>query len=299
MDRLQAMTVFVRVIETGSFTAAARRLRIGQPAVSKAIAQLEGQLGVQLLLRSTHGLTPTDAGQRYFERAARIIEDAEEADAIARNSMASLEGRLRIAAPTTLGRLQLVPQLARFLSAHPRLEVDIELDDRRVDLVTEGIDLAIRVGALNDSAVIARRIAQGRCSVLATPEYLAAHSALKGPGDLPRHEAVLYTRGGTLSPVFRRGDDEMRVTLTTRLRLSAAEGIRAAVLAGLGLTVAADWMFLPEVQNGQVVRCLKDWTLPPVDLWALYPAGRMTSAKARAFSAFVEMVMRENDACLK
>ncbi|MDT8872001.1 LysR family transcriptional regulator [Komagataeibacter rhaeticus] len=146
MDRLQAMTVFVRVVETGSFTAAARQMGMGQPAVSKIVAGLEQQLGTQLLLRSTHGLTPTDTGQRYFERVARVIADANEADALARNSLADLSGRLRVAAPTTFGRLQIIPRLGRFLSAHPRLEVDIELDDRRVDLVAEGIDVALRVG---------------------------------------------------------------------------------------------------------------------------------------------------------
>ncbi|MFT8776851.1 MAG: LysR family transcriptional regulator [Gluconacetobacter liquefaciens] len=292
MDRLQAMAAFVRVVETGSFTAAARRLHLGQPAVSKAVAQLERQLGVQLLLRSSHGLAPTGAGQRYFERAARIIAETEEADRAARDSTASLDGRLRVALPTTFGRIQIVPKLGAFLAAHPRLEVDIELDDRRVDLVAEGIDIAIRVGPLNDSAVIARRLAQGRRSVIATPRYLAAAPLLDTPEDLTAHQAILYTRGGSLKPTFRRPDGaEMTVPLHARLHLSAAEGIRAAVLADLGLTVAADWMFRPELASGAVVRCLTSWDLTPLDLWALYPAGRLTSARARAFSDFVQHIV--------
>lgn len=292
MDRLQAMTAFVRVVETGSFTAAARRMHLGQPAVSKAVAQLEHRLGVQLLLRSSHGLAPTEAGQRYFEHVARIVTEAEEADRAARDSTVSLDGRLRVAAPTTFGRIQIVPRLGAFLAAHPRLDVDIELDDRRVDLVAEGIDIAIRVGPLNDSAVIAKRLARGRRSVIASPRYLTTAPLLETPEDLAAHQAILYTRGGTLKPVFRRADGvDMTVPLHARLHLSAAEGIRAAVLADLGLTIAADWMFQPELASGAVVRCLEEWELAPVDVWALYPAGRLTSARARAFSDFVQRIV--------
>lgn len=287
MDRLQAMTAFVRVVETGSFTAAARRLHLGQPAVSKAVSQLERELGVQLLLRSAHGLTATEAGQRYFERVARIIADTEEADAVARNSLVRLEGRLRVAVPTTFGRVHIIPKLGAFLALHPKLDVDIELDDRRVDLVAEGIDVAIRLGTLNDSSVVAKRLASGRCSVMATPAYMKSAPVLEQPDDLMNHPCILYTRGGTLKPVFHRDAEERKVTLRTRLRLSAAEGVRAAVLADLGFTLAADFMFRPELENGSVCRYLQDWSLPSVDLWALYPSGRLTSAKARAFTDFV------------
>lgn len=291
MDRLQAMTVFVRVVESGSFSAAARLMHLGQPAVSKAVAQLEKQLGVQLLLRSAHGLTPTDAGQRYFERVVRIVSDAEDADAAARDSTLSLQGRLRVALPTTFGRIQIVPRLGEFLKEHPRLKMDIELDDRRVDLVMEGIDVAIRVGPLNDSTMIAKRLARGRRSVLATPRYLEQSLALETPEDLGLHQAVTYARDDGVRYTFRQQEREMTATLRPRLNLSAAEGIRAAVLADLGLTIAADWMFRPELECGTVVRCLTDWSLPPVDLWVVYPSGRLTSAKARAFSDFVAGVI--------
>jgi len=293
MDRLQAMTVFVRVVESGSFSAAARLMHLGQPAVSKAVAQLERQLGVQLLLRSAHGLTPTDAGQRYFERVARIVSDAEDADTAARDSTFSLQGRLRVAVPTTFGRIQIVPRLGEFLKEHPRLKMDIELDDRRVDLVAEGIDVAIRVGPLNDSTMIAKRMARGRRSVLATPRYLEQSLALETPEDLVRHQAVTYARDDGERYVFHQQGRDVSATLSSRLNLSAAEGIRAAVLADLGLTIAADWMFLPELERGTVVRCLTGWSLPPVDLWVVYPSGRLTSAKARAFSDFVAGVVRE------
>lgn len=295
MDRLQAMLTFVRVVESGSFSAAARLMHMGQPAVSKAVAQLERQLGVQLLLRSAHGLTPTDAGQRYFERVARIVSDTEEADAAVRDSTVSLQGRLRVAVPTTFGRLQIVPRLGMFLKAHPRLDVDLELDDRRVDLVAEGIDVAIRVGPLNDSAMIARCLGRGRRSVIATPSYLAEAPALETPEDLVLQQAVAYTRDSGLKYTFRRQEEEMSVALHARLHVSAAEGIRAAVMADLGLAIAADWMFQPELQNGTAVRCLTSWTLPPVDLWVVFPSGRLVSAKARAFSDFMTKLVEQID----
>lgn len=295
MDRLQAMITFVRVVESGSFSAAARLMRLGQPAVSKAVAQLERQLGVQLLLRSAHGLTPTDAGQRYFERVARIVADAEDADAAARDSTVNLRGRLRVAVPTTFGRLQIVPRLGVFLQEHPRLDVDVELDDRRVDLVAEGIDVAIRVGPLHDSAMIARRLGQGRRSVIATPAYLKNAQALETPEDLGVHQAVTYTRDNAVKYIFSRSGKEVSVSLHARLHLSAAEGIRAAVLADLGLTIAADWMFQPELKTGAVVRCLTSWSLPPVDLWVIFPSGRLTSAKARAFSDFMTRLVEKID----
>lgn len=293
MDRLQAMTTFVRVVESGSFSAAARLMHIGQPAVSKAVAQLERQLGVQLLLRSAHGLTPTDAGQRYFERVARIVSDTEEADAAARDSTVGLQGRLRVAVPTTFGRIQIVPRLGQFLKDHPRLDVDVELDDRRVDLVAEGIDVAIRLGPLHDSTMIARRLGRGRRSVIATPRYLKTFPSLETPEDLRLHQAVTYTRDSAAKYTFRQSGDEVTVSLKPRLHLSAAEGIRAAVCADLGLTIAADWMFEPELKNGTVVRCLTLWALPPIDLWIVYPSGRLTSAKARAFSGFIATVVAQ------
>jgi DNA-binding transcriptional LysR family regulator len=162
MDRLAAMETFVYVVETGSFSAAARRLNIGQPAVSKTIAQLEKRLAVSLLLRSTRGLTPTEAGLAFFERARRAIDEANEADNAARGSASGLSGNLRISAAVTFGRLHVVPQLGPFLEQHPQLNIDLMLDDRNINLVEEGIDVALRMGPLSDSSLTARKIADCR-----------------------------------------------------------------------------------------------------------------------------------------
>lgn len=295
MDRLQAMAAFVRVVETGSFSGAARHIGVGQPAISKTIAQLEDRLQVRLLLRSTHGLTPTDAGLRFYERAKLAIREADEAELEARGAGTGLTGLLRVSAATTFARLLVVPRLPDFLAQHPDLEIDIVLDDRVIDLVSEGIDVSLRMGQLSDSTAVARRLARGRRSVIATPAYLEQAGVPAVPAELAMHEAIVYSQLEN-NWMFRKNGAEASVALRGRVSMSAAEGIRSAVLADMGLTVNSDWMFAPELKSGAVVRVLEDWELPPVDLWAVFPTGRLASAKARAFADFVETAMRQQDA---
>ena len=290
MDRYQAMATLVRVVETGSFSAAARQLNVGQPAVSKTIAQLENRLQVSLLIRSTHGLMPTEAGQRFYERAKAAIQEADEAELAARGAGAGLSGCLRVSAATTFARLHVVPLLPRFLEQHPELEIDVILDDRVIDLVAEGVDVSLRMGALPDSTAVARKLATGGRSVLATPANLARAGEPQSPADLAGHEAVIYSQLPNVWSFMRDGG-AASVAVHGRVRVSAAEGLRAAVLADMGLTIASDWMFSPELASG-AIRCVLDgWTLPSLDLWAVFPAGRMASAKARAFASFVEAAM--------
>jgi len=290
MDRLQAMTTFVRVVENGSFSGAAKQLNVGQPAVSKTIAQLEVRLQVRLLLRSTHGLTPTEAGQRFYERARRAIEEANEAELEARGAGASLSGRLRVSAATTFARLHVVPHLPAFLKANPDLEIDVILDDRVIDLVAEGVDMALRMGELPDSAAVARKLASSRRSVIATPAYLERFGIPQSPAELGSHQALIYSQASS-GWTFKRGSAETSVSVHGRVRVSAAEGLRAAVLADMGLTIASDWMFSPELESGAVRRVLETWALPTIDLWAVFPTGRLASAKAHAFATFVEGVL--------
>ncbi|TPG73613.1 LysR family transcriptional regulator [Pseudomonas arsenicoxydans] len=288
MDRLAAMETFVYVVETGSFSAAARRLNIGQPAVSKAIAQLESRLAVRLLLRSTRGLTPTEAGLAFFERAKRAIEESDEADNAARGAASGLTGNLRICAAVTFGRIHIVPHLGRFLEQNPDLNIDLLLDDRNLNLVEEGVDIALRMGALSDSGLTARKIAECRRVVLATPAYFEKHGEPTCPADLCKHQAVVYALGGGANWQFRNANEEQSVIINGRIRVSAAEGLREAVFAHLGLTMASEWMFAPELASGAVREVMTDWTLPNQDLWAVFPTGRMASAKARAFVGYVQ-----------
>ena len=289
MNRFSTMEAFVRVVETGSFSGAARQLRIGQPAVSKAVAQIEERLGVRLLLRTTHRLTPTESGQNFYEHAKRALEEVEEADLAARGAAAALSGRLRICAAVTFARLHIMPHLPEFLNQHPALDVDVVLDDRNVDLIEAGIDVALRMGALLDSSLTARKIGQGRRLVLGTPAYFAHAGEPRTPIDLVAHQAIIYDqRGGGGAWLFQQGLTETTVTLKGRVRVTAAEGVREAVFSNLGLTVSSEWMFAPELATGVVRPVLEDWTLPPIDLWSVFPSGRQASAKARAFASFIE-----------
>ena len=293
MDRMAAMEAFVVVVETGSFSAAARRLNVGQPAVSKLVAQLEERLGVKLLVRTTRGLTATEAGLNYYERARRSIEEADEAESAARGAGSGLTGRLRICGAVTFARIHLIPRLPEFLARHPELEMEVVLDDRNIDLVQEGIDVALRMGQLSDSSLTAKRIASGRHVVVGTPAYFERTGKPTAPGDLAAHQAVIYDQeAGGQDWTFQRDDAEIAVILKGRLRVSAAEGVRAAVLANAGIAVASEWMFSPEIADRTVQMVLQDWELPRIDLWAVFPAGRTATTKARTFTLFVQEVMR-------
>jgi DNA-binding transcriptional LysR family regulator len=292
MSRLREMEVFVRVVDAGSFSSAARDLKIGQPAISKTIASLEERLGVRLLVRSTRRLTPTEAGVAFYERALRAVTEADEADAAARGVSASLEGRLRISAAVTFSQIHLVPRLAEFLNAHPRLELELVMDDRPRDLVAENIDAALRLGALTDSSLRGRKLAKSERLVLASPAYLARRGTPLTPADLTSHDAIIYSQWtGGEEWSFRRGSAETSIRLQRRLMITAAEGVRAAVISGQGFAIASRWMFTPELESGEVVSILNDWTLPPLDLWVIYPSGRLTSTKARAFVKWFEGVI--------
>jgi DNA-binding transcriptional LysR family regulator len=292
MDRLAALEIFVRVVDTGSFSAVARHQRIGQPAVSKAVVQLEEWLGVSLLMRSTRSVVPTEAGRVFYERAKRTIEEADEAVEAARGSASGLSGKLRVSTSVCFGRLHVIPHLSTFLAEHSDLEIELVLDDRNVDLIDEGIDVSLRMGAMPDSNMTARRIAEGRRIVVATPAYLQRHGTPLSPSDLISHQAVIYTRdGGGESWTFRKATAEVSVVLQGRLKVTAAEGLREAVNCDMGLAVTSEWNFSPELRSGKVVAIMGDWSLPPTNLSAVYPAGRLASTKARAFVSFVEGFM--------
>jgi DNA-binding transcriptional LysR family regulator len=289
MDRHVAMEIFVRVVDTGSFSAAASQMRLGQSTISKAVAQLEEWIGVRLLMRSTRSLAPTEAGMNFYVRAKRSLEEVEEAVVAARGAGAALSGKLRVSASVCFGRLHIMRQLDRFMESHPELEIDMVLDDRPINLVEEGIDVAFRSGSLADSALVARKIGQARRLVMATPNYFAKHGEPKSPAELIAHQTVVYTPdGGGVTWTFRQGSEETSIAVRGRLKVTAAEGLREAVFAHLGLAITSEWNFAPELGSGIVKAVLNNWELPNMDLWAVYPTGRMATAKAREFVSFVE-----------
>jgi DNA-binding transcriptional LysR family regulator len=185
-----------------------------------------------------------------------------------------------------------MPRLSIFLAEHPALDVDVVLDDRDLDLIAAGIDVALLIGRLTDSAVPARRIGQCQRHVIATPAYFAARGVPQTPADLLAHQAIVYEqRDGGASWAFRQGTSETTITVSGRLRVSAGEGLREAVLAGLGFAIGSEWLVAPELKSGSAISVLDDWLLPAVDLWAVFPTGRQASAKARAFASFIESQM--------
>jgi DNA-binding transcriptional LysR family regulator len=296
MDRFASFDTFVTVYETGSFSAAARKLAVGQPAVSKSVALLESHLGTRLLTRSSRKLVPTEAGHRFYTHARQAIEAAAAAELAARGAAANLRGQVSVSAATTFARLHIIPRLPLFLAQHPELSVDIQLDDGNVDLFAEGVEVALRMGDLADSGLTAQRIARGRRAVVGTPAYFEARGEPRIPQELMAHEAIVYSRGGGgANWSFQREGIDVSVAVHGRVTVSVSEGVRAAVLAGVGLAIASEWMFSPELASGEVRRVLTDWSLPSIDLWAVYPAGRMATARARAFVEFVRESLDVND----
>jgi DNA-binding transcriptional LysR family regulator len=193
----------------------------------------------------------------------------------------------------TFARIHVIPLLPKFLALHPELEIDLLLDDRAIDLVQEGVDVALRIGTLSHLSLIARRIGRGRRLVVGTPSYFERVGTPREPRDIEGHQAVIYlAEGGTWT--FQQSGSEISVPAKGRLRFTAAEGVRAAVLADLGLAVVSGWMFLPELHTGAVRAVLNDWELPPVDIWAVFPSGRIATAKAPAFLAFLDQSIRNS-----
>lgn len=296
MDRFASLQVFDAVMNTGSFSAAARRLDLGQPTVSKVIAQLEAHLQVRLFLRTTHGLVPTEAARAFHEHARLALSHLEEADQAARGERAALTGPLRVAAPVTFSRMHVIPHLPRFFAAHPGLMVDMVQDDRPLDLHREGIDLALRIGMLDDSEMTARVLARTDRVLVASREYVETHGAPVEPAHLSDHAVVTYAYSGLpsrLSASFGSRIEE--VDVRGPLHVTAAEGLRAAVLAGIGVAVTTRWVVETELQRGDVLQLLPKWSFGTTSLWAVYPSGRLPSAKARAFAAFVEALMNPDE----
>lgn len=285
MDRLQQLTVFRRVAETGNITRAARDLGLSQPSVSRIVGELEQRLGVPLLLRSPRGLATTDAGASLHLDAVRILDAIDEAEASARGSQAAVEGSLRIAAAAALFNRLVMPWLPAFLDAHPRLIFDARLDSRIADLVDEGIDLAIRVGTLADQTLMARRVGGLQIALYASPSYVARHGTPDTPGDLARHclcTPLLARQPGALRLVGA-GGETVDVETEVRLRSTDMDTVRLATEAGCGIGVMAMLSAKDAEDAGRLVRVLPAWQGPARDIHAVWPGTRTLPRRVRLF----------------
>jgi LysR family transcriptional regulator for bpeEF and oprC len=287
MDRLDEMRLFIRVVETASFSKVAKAEGILQSTVSKRIATLEARLGAQLLRRTSRGLSLTEAGEDFYGSTVRILGDIDSAESRIGRGQVSPVGRIRVAVSPAFGRMYLVPRLAEFFERYPELSIDLEISDRHVNLIEEGIDLAIRIGALRDSTLFARRIGGMRMITLAAASYLEKHGVPATPDDLAQHSIVTFMFNGAARPwEFQGPSGPFSLVTSGRVRSNDAEHIRAAVLAGLGIGHNGSWLFAGELASGDVVRILEDFTPPPYPISAV-TAGRHMPGKVRALVDFL------------
>ncbi|HEV2746860.1 MAG TPA: LysR family transcriptional regulator [Allosphingosinicella sp.] len=275
---------FVRVAETGAFSRAAERMGMAKSILSRRVARLEKQLGARLLTRSAHGAQPTELGQAYFERASNILADLEAAEEVVAEAVTQVAGPIRLSAPLSFGVLHLAPALADFAREHPRVELDISFDDRPVDLIGGGFDLAVRIGSLPDSSLIARRIAPVRKVLVASPAYLAARGRPERPRDLAAHDILLYANEQWR---FRVGGKWEHVRGTARLRADNGEMLRAAALAGLGICILPSFIAAPAFEHGTLEPLLRDYPLEQGGLHVVMPPGRAVTARVRALTDFL------------
>lgn len=281
-DRLQELAVFVRAAESGSFSRAGRELGLSQPSVSRIVGDLEARLGVKLLLRTTRQISLTDAGTLFLERARNILAEVEDAADAARG-LDSLRGTIRIAMPVVYGTREIIPRLGPFLAAHPLLRVELGVVDERQDLVSEGADVAIRVGPLDDSGFGARRLDLLERWVVAAPGYLQSRGRPKVPADLAGHDCIFGPGNfGRDRWVFSHKSSTISVDVRGRIHTNSGPGVFASVLAGLGIAIASTAMCRTEVRAGTLVRLLPAYALAPVPVHAVFPAGPRPSAKVRA-----------------
>jgi len=293
MDQLQAMRVFKRVAERGSFGQAADELDISRPAASGHVAALEKHLGVRLLNRTTRRVSLTAEGAEYLRRCRRILDEIEDAEETLRGARSRPQGLLRVDVPVAFGRYLLLPALPEFTRRYPAIDLDIRLNDRVVDLVAERVDVALRTGNLQPG-LVARRVAQVNIVLCASPTYLADHGEPKTPDDLRQHRLLATTPAGGGSPdwSFPAPYTSRRLKLHFAMQFNAAEASVIAAAAGLGITRTVDLLVADYVGRGELKLILKDFVVPGPPMSLVYPSAGHQSPKVRVFSDFAADIMR-------
>jgi len=290
MDLLAAFRCFVRVAETGSFSAVAREVGSTQPAISRQIAALEAHFDVRLIQRTTRSLTFTQDGQDLLAHARRVLDTVDETEEVLGKRRASPSGTVRIASSTSMARLHLIPRLKRLMERYPDLEVEISISEQVQDLVAENIDIAIRAGQIADSSLVARHLGSTSRGLIVSTDYLEAHGEPKTPQELARHSCLVYTGGQSRASAhqweFDGPDGTTMVQVSGRFRCDSIEGICDAIRAGLGISRLPTWMFDEDIANGKVRAILKDWQPPRIPIHAVYPSRRHLAPRVRAVIDF-------------
>lgn len=283
MDLVSGMSMFRRVVEAESFSAVARETGVSQPTISKHISALEKHLGVKLLNRSTRHLALTEAGNEYYQHCTRILDELAEAEASVGKQQNELTGSLRINVPVSFGRLEILPLLWSFMKAYPAINLDIVMDDHYVDLVKEGIDLAIRVGPLFDSSLVARKLGNYKRLTVASQAYLDEFGEPKTLEDLKQHSCIVFTllTTGNKWQYFEKGELK-KVRVKGRISTSSPDTMREAALQGFGIAVAPTWLVQDSVDDGSLKAILTDYMPTPMELNAIYPERHYVPAKVHA-----------------
>jgi DNA-binding transcriptional LysR family regulator len=288
MDKLDAMNAFAKVVASGSYAEAARRLGLTRSAVSKAVMELEQLLGARLLDRTTRRVTPTEAGLAYYERAQAILADVEETELQISRLNDEPRGVLKINAPMSFGILYLADAVAAFMTRYPELRIELTLNDRFIDPLEEGVDVTVRIGVLADSTLIARRLAPARRVLVAAPSYLERHGTPQTPQELASHRCLAY---GHMAPVHRwqlmRGDETMSVEISSALCSNNGEVLRAAALAGNGIANLPTFLVGPDIAAARLALVLADYPPTELGIFALYAPNRYLAAKTRVFIDFL------------
>jgi len=294
VDRLGAMSLFVRVVDSGSFSAVARTLGVGQPAISKQIAALEAHLGAQLLQRTSRSLTLTEAGRDFYESAVRVASEVEAAESRVGRGRIAPSGLVRANVAPVFGRIYVVPRLREFFARYPGVDVELVVTDRLVNLVEEGIDVGIHNSELSDSSLIARKIAQTPIVTVATPAYLTAHGEPATPAELEQHACVIYApQGAPRVWGFAGRFGPFAHHPRGAFRTNDAEQIRSAVLSDLGLAHTPGWLFATEIASGAVRPVLSDFEPARLSISAVRPGGRFLASKVRVFTDYLAEIFAE------
>jgi DNA-binding transcriptional LysR family regulator len=285
MHNIEAVPIFVRVAEQESFSAAAREVGLSKSQVSKIVRELEDRLGVRLLNRTTRRVSLTSEGQEYFAQCRRILGELQDAEHALSRHQTSPAGLLRVSMPVSLGMRYLAPIVAEFLALHPGIEMDVELSDRRVDLVEEGFDVAIRVGELTESSLVARRLAPTRLFMCASPSYLAARGTPEHPRELEQHACMVYGLQQLQARQWKleRNGEVVLARVGGPIVANNGELLMEAAVAGMGITLAPDFILQSAVEQGKLVRIMVPWSGWSAAVWAVYPHRRHLSPKVRAF----------------
>jgi len=289
MEKFGAIPAFVAVVENGGFSAAARTLGISKSAVSKRINRLEARLGVRLLYRTTRKLSLTEAGERYFEHAAQALSAAARAEDAVTELQGEPQGQLRISSPMSFGRLHVAPMIPRLMQRYPKLRVDLVMDDRKVDLVAAGFDVAIRSGSgdLPDSTLVARRLAPLRQVLCASPGYIECHGLPAKPAELTRHNCVLYSYSSDANEwSLKRNGQSESVLVSGNYRVNNSEALLEALREGVGIGRLPTFVAGPELKAGRLVKLLEPYGIPDQVFYAVFPQREYLPAKVRAFVDF-------------